>query len=119
MSITRTGARVVALWGLFNAVLVAVLFGFGELAPVLAMAASMVGLVFVIAAVVRAREPREQERNRWREEANGDSVLLFALAVLIAGLGLAFYPYLAILAVAPLTAAALRELSARRGGLQK
>ena len=48
--------------------------------------------------------------------ANGDSVLIFTAGVLIMALGIAFYWYVAMIAVLPFTLVAVREISARRGG---
>ena len=114
MKITGTAPRVVALWGAFNGVLVLTLIGFGEQTLVMALAASMVGLVFIIAAATRLSIARHPVRRRYRQPAHGDSVVIFALGVLVAGLGLAYYPYLAIIAVIPFTMAALRELTVRQ-----
>lgn len=115
MKITSTPARVVALWGVFNVVLVAVLIGFGEQPTVIAIYASAAGLVEIIAALVWAGARRQERRTRWPQAPDGDSVVIFAAGVVLAGIGVCFYPYLAILAVVPFTLAALREISARRG----
>ncbi len=117
MKVTATAARTVALWGVFNLVLVCTLLGFGEAGPVMAMAMSMVGLVFVIAALAWLSHRRHPDRSRYRQDANGDSVVIFALGVLLAGFAIAFYPFLAPVALVPIGIAALREISARRGGL--
>ncbi len=116
MKITGTAPRVVALWGFFNAVLVATLIGFGEQTLVMALAAAMVGLVFIIAAVTRLSIARHPVRRRYRVPAHGDSVVLAALGVLVAGLAFAYYPWLAFIAVVPFTMAALRELTVRQEG---
>jgi hypothetical protein len=68
---TATAARTVALWGVCNAILVAVLVGFGENVPVMIMAASMVGLVFVLAAVVWIGARREEGRHRCTRSRTG------------------------------------------------
>ena len=108
---------VVAFWGLLNAALVATLAGFGEQVTVVIIYASAAALVEIIAAVVWLGVRRERHRSRWPQAPNGDSVLIFIAGVLIMALGLAFYWYLAIIAVLPFTLVAVKEISARRGGL--
>jgi len=108
---------VVAAWGLLNAALVVMLAGFGEQVTVIIIYASAAALVEIIAAVVWLGVRRERRRSRWPQAPNGDSVLIFIAGVAILALGLAFYWYLAIIAVLPFTLAAVKEISARRGGL--
>jgi hypothetical protein len=108
---------VVAAWGLLNAALAATLAGFGAQAVVIAIYASAAALVEIAAVVVWIALRRAGTPRAWPEPPDGDSVLLFAAAVIVAGLGVAFAWYLALLALLPLTGAVLREVSARRGGL--
>ena len=115
MKITSTPARVVALWGVFNVVLVAVLIGFGEQPTVIAIYASAAALVEVIAVLVWVGARRQERRTRWPQAPDGDSVVIFAAGVVLAGIGVCFYPYLAILAIAPFGMALLTEMSGRRG----
>lgn len=108
---------VVAFWGLLNAALVATLAGFGEQVMVVIIYASAAALVEIIAVVVWLGLRRERGRSRWPQAPNGDNVLIFAAGVLIMALGIAFDWYLAFIALLPFTLAAIREISARRGGL--
>lgn len=114
----RVGAAlVVAGWGVFNGLLVAMLAGFGEQAAAVALYGGAAVLVEVIAVVVwvgtrRRRLLRNPARPAWHP-ANGDSVVILAIAILIAALGLAFYPYLALAAVPLLILSASREVAAR------
>lgn len=115
MKITSTAARVVALWGAFNFVLVIVLIGFGEQPTVIAIYASAAALVEIIAALVWVGARRQERATRWRQAPNGDAVVIFAAGVVLAALGVCFYPYVALLAIAPLGMAALTALSDRNG----
>lgn len=115
MTITSTAARVVALWGGFNFVFVAVLIGMGEQPVVIAIYASAAALVEIIAALVWVGARRQQRRTRWRHAPNGDAVVIFAAGVVLAALGVCFYPYVALLAIAPFAMAALTALSDRNG----
>lgn len=108
---------VVAFWGLINAALVAALAGFDEQVTVIIIYASAAALVEIIAAMVWLGARRERGRSQWPQAPNGDSVLIFIAGVAIMALGIAFYWYLALIAVLPFTLAAVREISARRGGL--
>lgn len=108
---------VVAFWGLLNAALVAILAGFGEQVTVVIIYAAAAALVEVIAVAVWLGTRRERGRRRWPQAPNGDSVLIFAAGVLITALGIAFYWYVALVALLPFTLSVIREISARRGGL--
>jgi hypothetical protein len=113
-----SAALVVAGWGVVNGLLVAMLAGFGEQVAAVALYASVAVAVEVIAAVVWAGTRRRRHlpnpaRPAWHA-ANGDSVVIAAIGILIAALALAFYPYLALAAVPPLILAATREISARK-----
>lgn len=103
---------VVAGWGALNVALAAMLAGFGERPAAIALYSSVAALVMIIASLVRAGV-RRGGRPR-RREPNGDSTLLLACGILVAGLGLAFAWYLALLGLPFLVAAALRESTARR-----
>jgi hypothetical protein len=121
------GAAVAAGWAAGLGALAAVLAGFGGGPAVLAIFGSAAGLVALFAAAAwrgrRARRGR-QARPAWRAPgspvwwapANGDSVVLAAIAVLIAGLAWVFWWQLAPIAVIPLFFAVRREISIRRGG---
>lgn len=115
MKITSTAPRVVALWGVFNFVLVAVLIGFGEQPTVIAIYASAAALVEIIAVLVWLGARRQEGRTIWRQAPNGDAAVIFAAGVVLAALGICFYPYVALLAIAPLGMAALTALSDRNG----
>ena len=108
---------VVAFWGLLNGALVAILAGFGEQVTVVIIYASAAALVEVIAVAVWLGARRERGRRRWPQAPNGDSVLIFTAGVLIMALGIAFYWYVALVALLPFTLGVIREISARRGGL--
>ena len=108
---------VVAFWGLLNAALVAILAGFGEQVTVVIIYASAAALVEIIAVAVWLGTRRERGRSRWPQSPNGDSVLIFTAGVLIVALGIAFYWYVALVALLPFTLVLIREISSRRGGL--
>jgi hypothetical protein len=104
---------VVAFWGLLNGALVAVLAGFGAKPVVLAIYGGAATLVEVIAVIVWLTQRRAGTRGV-RVLPNGDSVLLFAVGVIIAGLSWIFYWQLAPIAVLPFGFAVAREVSVRR-----
>lgn len=113
-----SAAAVVALWGIINGLLVAMLAGFGEQIAVLALYGSVAALVEIIAIAVFMTTRRRQylsnpARPAWHAP-NGDSVLILAVAVLIAAVGLAFYPFLALAAVLPLAVFIIKETSAHK-----
>jgi hypothetical protein len=114
-----TGWGVVALWGAFNAVLAAVLAGFilagyGDSPYDLETYSSSVGLIFLVAAAVwLGRRHRPWERG-WRQPAGAASVVLFAIAAMLAWLGLAFGIWVTTTAAFPLLLALLLEYAIRR-----
>lgn len=114
-----TGSAVVAIWGLFNAVMVAVLAGFvlggfGSSPFVLATYGSSVGLVLVIALAVWFGRRRRPWLRGWPQPAGTGSVILFVIGVLLVWLGLAFGIWVTILAAFPLTLAVLVEWAIHR-----
>lgn len=115
-----TGWGVVALWGALNAVLAAVLAGFiaagiGSSPFVLETYGSSVGLVFLIAgAVWLGRRRYRHWQYGWRQPAGAGSVVLFAIAALLAWLGLAFGIWITIIAAFPLLLALFLEYAIRR-----
>jgi hypothetical protein len=114
-----TAPKVVVFWGLVNGVLVAMLAGFGEQAAAIALYGSVAALVEVIAVAVWMGIRRRQHLANPALPAwyppNGDSVLILAAAVFVAGLGIAFYPPLALTAVPLLALFVTKEISARKG----
>jgi hypothetical protein len=106
---------VVAGWGLMNVVFVAMLAGFGEQAAAIALYASVAAVVQIFALGVWIGARRRARRRTWRRAADGDSVLILAAGVLVAGLGLAFAWYLALLAIPIIALAGAREITARSG----
>lgn len=116
-----TATTVVLLWGAFNAILAAVLAGFtvagivggagsaGALSFILYGASATA--VFVIALAVWAGKYR---RPGPRVPPRPASAVLLAIAVSMSWLALAFGPWPAYLAAAPLTAALVFELYPRR-----
>ena len=113
-------AAVVAGWGALNGALVTVLAVFGAAGTVVAIYGASAGLVEAAAIAFWAGQRRQDRRGgqrAGREPPNGDSVLLTALGVLIAGLGWIFAWPLALVALLPFAAALLHEVSLRRGGL--
>jgi hypothetical protein len=108
-------AGVVAGWGALNLVFAIVLVGFGAtlVEYPLYIAASLLVLLNAAAVWVALRR-RHGQPPTWRETPPGDSVLIFAFAVFVAGLGWAFSWYLLPAAVPLLILAVLRELKMRR-----
>ena len=115
-----TGTTVVLVWGAFNAMLAAILAGFtasgfvGGAGPAGALAFILYGasttLVFLIAVGVWAGKRR---RAGLRVPPRPGAALLLAVAVGMSWLGLAFGPWVAYLAAAPLVAAIVLELYPR------
>jgi hypothetical protein len=115
-----TPTTVVLLWGAFNAMLAAILAGFtasglvGGAGPAGALSFIVYGasttLVFLIALGVWAGKLRQ---TGLRVPPRPGAALLLAVAVAVSWLGLAFGPWPAFLAVAPLIAAVVMELYPR------
>lgn len=114
-----SATAVVVIWGIANLLLAAVLAGFtvakstGML--VVGLYAAAVGLVFLIALLtwlVRRRRPLGRGLS---VPARPAAALLLAVGVALIWLGLPFGAWLPMVAVMPLTAALMLEISARRG----
>jgi hypothetical protein len=115
-----TATTVVLLWGAFNAILAGVLAGFtaaglvGGAGPAGVLSFILYGAattgVFAIALGVWAGRRRGAGTSLPPRPA---AALLLAVAVAMSWLGLAFGPWIAFLAVAPLTAAVVCELYPR------
>lgn len=114
MNLLAKPAVVVAGWGILNGVLAVVLAGFGGTAlefPVYLIAAALVVLnAGAVWLVLRGRPGGPV----WREPPAADSVVFFAIGIIVAALGWAFAWYLAPAAVIPFILAFLRERAARR-----
>lgn len=108
---SRTAPLVVAAWGVINGALVAVFAGFGAKWAPLALYASAAFLVEIIAVAVWLTLRRR--RAGWPQRPNGDSIPLFALTILLVGLGIVFYWQLIPVAVIPLWFAITREATGR------
>jgi hypothetical protein len=113
------GWGVVALWGVFNAVLAAVLAGFvfggiGDSPVDLEAYWSGVGLVFVIAAAAWLARRYQPGQRGWRQPAGTASVVLFAVGALLAWMGVAFGIWLIILGAFPMALAIGLEIAYRR-----
>jgi thiol:disulfide interchange protein len=105
---------VVAIWGTLLAVLAVVGAGFGNSALVLEISGSAAGLVLLLAAAVWL-DRRLRPRTGWlRQPVRAGGVLMLAVTVMLAWLGLAFGAWLVMVAVVPLTAAIGLEIAARR-----
>jgi hypothetical protein len=114
-----TGWGVVALWGSFNAVFVALLAGFilggvGTSPFVVETYGSSAGLVFLIALAVWFGRRRRPQQRGWRQPAGAASVVLFAIGAMLIWLGLAFGIWITILAAFPLLFALILEYSIHR-----
>lgn len=108
-------AGVVAFWGALNLVMAIVLVGFsGTLVEYPIYIAASLLVLLNAGAIWMALRRRHGRPPTWRETPPGDSVLIFAFGVFLAGLGWAFSWYLLPVA-APITVLAiLRELKMRR-----
>jgi hypothetical protein len=114
-----TGWGAVAIWGFFNAVMVAllagfILGGFGSSPFVLETYGSSAGLVFVVALAVWLGRRYRPWQYGWRQPAGAASVILFVIAVMLAWLGLAFGIWITIIAAFPLLLAVLLEYAIHR-----
>ena len=114
---------VVAIWGLMNALMVALLLGFvsaglGGSMVVVEVYGAATGLVFLLAVLVwlARRRHRQAMQRGLRLPRRPASALLLALAFALLWLGLAFGMWLPILAFLPLSAAVMMEIAARRPG---
>jgi hypothetical protein len=117
-----TGPVVVAIWGLMNAVAVALLAGFlaagflGDTVELYIYIGSAL-LVFLLAllAWIAWRRRRQVLARGLTVPPRPGTMLMLALAFTLLWLGLAFGMWVPILAAFPLGAAALMEFYARRG----
>ena len=109
---------VVAGWGVLNGAWVALLAGMGEGAFALETYGSATALVMIIAGVVlvsrRRSRRREAGRRPWRRAPHGDSILIAGAGLALAAVCAVFARWAALIAIPPLIAAALRELTLRR-----
>lgn len=108
-----SGPLTVALWGLINLGLFLILVGFGEEMAVLLMFGASVASIFLIALVAWLAQ-RRRPTPRWRRPRNGDSVLILAASILMAGLAWVFYWTLTPVAALPLLIALRREITTRQ-----
>jgi hypothetical protein len=115
-----SAATVVAIWGIFNAVLIAVLIGFsasrsGPGLDVILYAASA-ALVFGLALLAWLAQRRRGAplARGLRLPPRPAAMLLLAAGVTLAWLALPFGGWLLLAAVVPLTAALIMGVSARR-----
>jgi hypothetical protein len=95
-------------------VLVAVNAGFGNNVLVLAVAGSAAGCVLLLAGVVWLHWWLQRRRRCLWQPTRVGGVILFAVAAMLAWMGLAFGEWLLIIAGVPLLAAAGLEVSALR-----
>jgi hypothetical protein len=115
-----SAAAVVAIWGMFNVALIAVLIGFTAarsgpgLDIVLYCAAATLVFALALLAWRARRRDREPLGRGLRVSARPAAALLLAAAVALIWLGLPFGAWLPMAAVMPLTAALIMEIAARR-----
>jgi len=111
--VRRAAAAAVLLWAAFNTALVILLAVMGEtLGPILIYCAAVLITALVAAAVRFGRRPVGQRR--WHEPSGAGGVILFACAVLIAGLALPFGWWLLPVAGGLAVLAVLSEIAGRR-----
>lgn len=108
-------AGIAAAWGAMNGLLVVLLALFGAKPGVIAIYAASAALIEVAALAFWLGQRRRARSPAWREAPNGDSVVLFAIGVIVAGLGWFVARPLALLALLPFACGVLREISLRRG----
>jgi hypothetical protein len=111
---------VVAVWGIANAALIAVLIGFvavrsgpGLDIVLYCASAALVFALALLAWLVR-RRGREPLGRGLRVPARPAATVLLAAGVALIWLGLPFGAWLPMVAIAPLTAAFVMEIAARR-----
>lgn len=112
---------VVAIWGLMNALMAALLLGFvsaglGGSMVVVEIYGAAAALVFLLAVLVwlARRRRREAMERGLRLPPRPASALMLALAFALLWLGLPFGMWLPILAFLPFSAAVMMEIAARR-----
>jgi len=115
-----SAAAVVAIWGIFNAALIAILIGFtavrsGPGLDIVLYAASA-ALVFAVAVAVWLTRRRDHQplARGLRLSSRPAAALLLAVGVALIWLGLPFGAWLPMVAVVPLVAALVMEIAARR-----
>jgi hypothetical protein len=110
-------AAVVVIWGIANVVLAAVLAGFTVAKSagllVIDLYCASAAIVFGVAVLVWLARRRRPLARGLRVPARPAAALLLAVGVALIWLGLAFGAWLPIIAVVPLAAALILELSAR------
>lgn len=115
-----TPARTVALWGLANAVLVAVLagfvlVGFGNASQtVIEIYGASAFVVLVVSVLVLFAGRLRKTFRGYRVPVRPASALLFATGFALLWLGLPFGMWVLFAAIAPFTVATILELSAGR-----
>lgn len=111
-------AAVVVIWGIANLLLAAVLAGFTVAKSVgllvIDLYCASAALVFGVAVLVWLVRRRRPLARGLRVPARPAAALLLAVGVALIWLGLPFGAWLPIIAVMPLTAALILELTARR-----
>lgn len=112
--LTLLPCEVVAIWGVLLGVLAAVSAGFGNNVLVLSVASSAAGGVLLLAGLVWLDWRLRRRRRCLRQPTRVGGVISFAVAAMLAWLGLAFGEWLLIIAGAPLLAAVGLEVSALR-----
>ncbi len=106
--------EVVAIWGVLLVLLAAMSAAFGNSAAVLALAGSAAGGVLLLGGAVWLHWRLRRRSRCLRQPARIGGVALLAVAMMLAGLSLAFGGWLLIIAVVALAPAAGLEVRARR-----
>jgi hypothetical protein len=115
-----SAAAVVAIWGIFNAALIAILIGFTAVRSVpgldIVLYAASAALVFAVAVAVWLTRRRDHQplARGLRLSSRPAAALLLAVGVALIWLGLPFGAWLPMVAVVPLVAALVMEIAARR-----
>lgn len=104
---------VVVGWAVLLAVLVAVSAGFGNSPIVLEISGGAVAIVLAVAGAVWLDHRFRPQTNVFRLPVRLGGPFLFAVAVTVAGLALAFGEFMLMLAVVPLAGAIGLEIAAR------
>ena len=115
-----SAAAVVAIWGIFNVALIAVLIGFTAarsgpgLDIVLYCASATLVFALALLAWLARRRHGEPLGRGLRVPARPAAAVLLAAGIALIWLGLPFGAWLPMAAVAPLTAALIMEIAVRR-----
>jgi hypothetical protein len=107
---------VVAIWAVLLGLLVAMGAGFGNNPFVLEVSGSSAGFVLLLAGAVWLDRRLRPRRGYLRQPTRVGGVVLFAVAVMLAWLGLAFGAWLTMVAAVPFIAALGLEVAAHRRG---